>query len=671
VAHVYAQSVPDLFFSFGWAQAHSHGDLLARLYAQARGTAAQFYGAEELSNDRWMALNDVPARARVWLRRQSPSFRINLEAFAAGANAYVAAHPQEMSASTRRVFPISATDVIAHAQRLFQFVYAAPASVADRLPADAAPAATTATTPRYEPAGSNGWAIAPRRSANGHAMLLMNPHLPWAPGWSTYYEIQLTAPGIDLYGATQVGLPVLRFVFSDYLGFTQTVNAPNAVTFYRLTPTPGGGGYRFDGHVLPFHKRTQELWSRQANGSLRKQKISISSSLQGPVVGTRNGAPIAMRVAGLDHPFALEQYWQMATAHDFAGFQAAVARLQVPSFNIMYADRDGHIEYLYNGLVPRHDFGDLSYWSRIVPGDTPKTLWSDYLSYQELPKVIDPAGGTVQNSNDPPWNAAWPETLDSKPYASAIPTSSVSLRMARGIRMLAETPRLSFEQLMADKWSNRSELADRILPDLIEATARYGDELAKSAVQVLARWDHATDADSRGALLFLDWTEQPGALSGYDAAGFARPFNLSQPLTTPAGIADPRAAVAALDSAARDTMTRYGALDTPWGQVMRLRIGSVDLPGSGGPGRLGVFNVIDYAPLENAARAANFGDSYIALVSFDQPTRAKVLLSYGDSSQPGSPHNSDQLGLLSQGRLRDAWRTRSEVEANLERRDSF
>jgi acyl-homoserine-lactone acylase len=662
VAHVYGKSVNDLFYGFGWAQAHSHGDILARLYAQARGRAAEYYGADELKNDRWMAVNDVPGRARLWLTQQSPAFRANLQAFAAGINAYAAAHPEALSAQARRVFPVSASDVIAHQQRLFQFVYAAPADVIERLPADAPP-------PSAEPSGSNGWAIAPSRSDSGRAMLLMNPHLYWTPGWPTYYEIQLTAPGVDLYGATQVGLPVLRFVFSDYLGFTHTVNSADAVTFYRITPAPGG--YRFDGKVLPFQTRSQVLKIRQPDGSFTTETVSVRSTVHGPVVAERAGAPIAMRVAGLDRPYALEQYWNMATAHDFAAFQAALARVQVPTFNIVYADRDGHIEYLYNGLIPRHAFGNLHYWSSIVPGDTSTTLWHQYLSYDELPKVIDPAGGTLQNSNDPPWDAAWPQTLDPAPYAAAIAADSVNLRMARGIRMQSERTTISFEQLVQMKWSHHCELADRILPDLLEASARYGDDMARQAAEVLAHWDRSTDADSRGALLFLDWADQPGAVSGYSGRGFARPLNLQLPLTTPAGLADPQAALRALDAAARDMLGNFGALDTPWGQVMRLRIGSVDLPASGGPGRLGVFDVIDFGALVNGTRAANFGASFMALVSFDRPTHAKVLLSYGASSQPGSPHNIDQLPLLSQGKLRDAWRTREAVEANLESRDRF
>jgi len=686
VAHVYAKSVPDLFYGFGWATAKSHGDLLAKLYAEARGRASEYYGPSELANDRWMAINDVTARSREWLRAQRPDFRRNLEAFAAGINAYVAAHPENISEQARRVFPVSALDVIAYEQHIFQYTYAAPPSSAERLPGDPPSAGAPVTDARpglerdasrvnaesrefAEIQGSNGWAIAPSRTTSGHAMLLMNPHLPWPAAWSTYYEIQLTAPGIDLYGATQVGLPVLRFVFSDYLGFTHTVNAPNEVSYYRITPA--GEGYRFDNQVLPYQVRHQTLRVRQEDGSFTTEQLTIRSTVHGPIIAERDGQPIAMRVAGLDRPLALQEYWQMATAHDFAAFQTAVAQLQVPTFNIIYADRDGHIEYLYNGLVPRHPSGDLRYWSGIVPGDTSGTLWRDYLSYAELPKVIDPPGGTVQNSNDPPWNAAWPQVIDPAPYAAAIPISEVSLRMAQGIRMLSATPKISFDELIRDKWSHRCELADRVLPDLLSATARYGDALARQAAQVLSHWDRTTNADSRGALLFMNWMQRPGGLNGYSAKGFAQPYDLHQPLTTPSGLADPQAAVRALQAAARETVEVYGSLDRPWGEIMRLKLGSVDLPASGGPGEMGVFDVLKFGPLQHGERAADFGSSYVALVSFGEPLRAKALLSYGSSTQPGTRHRSDQLALVSSGQLRDVWRTRAQVEANLESRDSF
>jgi acyl-homoserine-lactone acylase len=664
VAHVWAKTTQGLFYAYGFAQAKSHGEAVVKLYAEARGRAAEYYGPEALTNDRWMATNDVAARTQTWMSQQTPAFRENLIAFAAGFDAYAKAHPEAFSPAARRVLPVTASDVVAHGLRLFQYTYLASPNVLSRLPGPQAPPPTPADN-----GGSNGWAIAPSRSASGRAMLLMNPHLAWKTGWSTYYEIALSAPGVDLYGASQIGLPVLRFVFSDYLGFTQTVNDVGAVTLYAITPQ--GSGYLYDGKVLPFTVKTHRIKVLKADGTFDTETLTVRSTLHGPIVAERNGAPVAMRVAGLDRPRALEQYWKMATAHDFKGYETAARLQQVPSFNILYADRDGRIQYLFNGLVPKKPGHDLKFWTGLVPGDTSATLWTDYLRYDDLPKVLDPPGGSVQNSNDPPWNAGWPSTLDPAPWANAITPKLTRLRGENGIRMLNEEPKISFDDLIAKKWSNRSELADRIMPDLLEAAQLYGTDLAKQAAAVLARWDHTTAAASRGSLLFLDWTQQPGAVNGISASGFARPYDAAHPLTTPAGLADPKAAAGALDAAARRLLKTSGALDAPWGQTMRIRWGGLDLPANGGSNRLGVFDVLEFGSAVDGERPAVSGGTYVALVSFDGPAKAKVLMSYGNSSQLGSPHIADQAPLLARQQLRDAWRARAEVEAHLESRDAF
>src|ERR1039457_6571508 len=90
----------------------------------------------------------------------------------------------------------------------------------------------------------------------------------------------------------------------------------------------------------------------------------------------------------------------MGLARNFAEFEGALKKVQVPMFNIVYADRQGHIEYLFNGIVPRHKEGDAAYWTGLVPGDTSGTLWDEIHSYDDLPKVIDPPTGFVQNTND-------------------------------------------------------------------------------------------------------------------------------------------------------------------------------------------------------------------------------------------------------------------------------
>ncbi|HSZ52809.1 MAG TPA: penicillin acylase family protein [Caulobacteraceae bacterium] len=665
VPHVYAKSVPDMFYGFGWAQVKSHGDVLLKLYAEGRGRAAEYFGPAELDSDRWMAINDVPGRAQSWLAAQTPAFRENLEAFAEGMNAYAKAHPETLSEEARRVLPITAVDVVAYAQRLFQYVYIAPEAVTKRLPADATGAPGAARPDN----GSNGWAIGPSRSANGHTLMLMNPHLPWATGWSTYYEAQLTAPGLNLYGATQIGLPVLRFVFSDQLGITNTVDHTNGVTFYKITPAQGG--YLFDGKVLPFETRDVTLKVRRPDGSFDVQNLRVRSTIQGPIVGEGDGSPIAMRVAGLDRPRALEQYWKMETAPNFAAYQAALQMMQVPTFNIIYGDKDGHIEYLFNGLLPRHDFGDLKYWTSTVPGDTSKTLWKDYLSYGELPKVIDPTGSVVQNSNDPPWDAGFPSVIDPAPYRAYISPNALEVRMERGVQLLSEPAKISFDELVRKRWSTHALLADRLLPDLNAEVQASGDDLAKKAMTVLNAWDRTTDADSRGSLLFTMWVDAMKTPNGVTDAGWRVAYDIHRPLETPMGLADPAGALKALDAAAQELLAAKGSLDAPWSSEMRLIWGGRNMPASGASGNYGDINVVDYGPPKDGVRAANFGASFVAVVDFSTPTRAKVLMSYGDSSQPGSPHIGDQIPLLSAKQMRDAWRTRAEVEANLESRDVF
>jgi acyl-homoserine-lactone acylase len=673
VAHVYAKSTADLFYGYGWAQAQSHGNLLLKLYGESRGRAAEYFGESglpganlnvNLSNDRWVWTNGVPQRSAQWLALQTPEFRGYLEAFAKGINDYAAKNPASLSEEARRVLPVTALDPIEHTHRIVHFTYMGSQRLAGRGPA--AEVANLPDTP--ESIGSNAWAIAPTHTADGRAMLLGNPHLPWGD-WSTYYEIHLTAPGIDLYGASQVGFPVLRFVCSQYLGFNQTVNSPDLVDLYRIKTD--GEGYILDGETKPFEKETHELKIRQADGGFKTETLQITRTVHGPIIKTDAGAPIAMRVAALDRPFMLEEYWQMETAHDFGGFQKAVSRLQVPTFNIIYADRDGHIEYLWNAAMPRRGSGDLAYWAGVVPGDTSETLWHDYLSYDELPKVIDPPNGFVQNTNDPPWNAAWPNTLDVSKYPPYIAPKTISFRAERSLRMLTENDRMTYDKLLELKHSTRSELADRILPDLIGAARQYGSDLAKQAAAVLEKWDRNADADSRGAVLFYAWaTRFMGPLLG-SQAGFAVPYDMKAPLTTPRGLKDPALAARQLDEAAAEILKQNGALDVEWGKVMRYQYAGADLPANGGFGNLGIFRVITFGPLHNGTRSQTHGETWVSAVEFGSPMKMKVLLSYGNSSQPGSPHRTDQLPYLTRKELRTAWRTRAEIEANLESRVKF
>ena len=248
------------------------------------------------------------------------------------------------------------------------------------------------------------------------------------------------------------------------------------------------------------------------------------------------------------------------------------------------------------------------------------------------------------------------------------PLGWLTPREQSGLRMLMEGGKFSLETLVEDKYSTRSQLAERVLDDLIQAANEYGSEVAKQAAQVLRLWDRKTDADSRGAAIFEFWAEEMRE-RGYPGF-YAQSFDPQQPLRTPHGLKDHKAAAEALDVAAQKLTKAAGHLDVAWGDLYRLRRGKIDLPGNGAD-LLGTFRSINYSPASDGRFTSVAGDNFIAVVEFGSSVRAKVLLTAGNSSDPSSPHLGDQLVLAAKKQLRDAWLTREEIEKHLEFRTIF
>ncbi len=650
IPHIFAPDHRGLFYAYGYAQMEAHGELLARLYAQGRGRAGEFYGPAWLEDDRWVRTNGITRRAARWAAQQSAGFAALLGAFVAGLNASATAQGESLGPAARRVLPFTVTDVLAHTMRVIHFDW-------------------LARRQRVARSESNGWAIGPSRSASGHAMLLSNSHLQWGDR-HTYFEVQLSAPGVTSYGAVWVGFPVLRQCFTGYLGWTQTTNGPYLATLYRLSLK--GGGYELDGSAQPFAEERQVIKVLQEDGTLRDEPLTIRRSAHGPVVAEEEGGALALRVAGTARPRMLEQFWRMGLARDLEQFHAAMRMQQLPLFNTMYADRDGHIMYLYNAALPQREPRDARFWSESVPGNDSALIWSaDVVPYAELPKVIDPPGGWVQNCNDSPWTCTHPMVLDPADWTPHIdPEPRHTARAQRSIRLLSRPGRISLDDLKAMKLSTRVELADHFVDDLVAAAQRSGGERTRRAAGVLQRWDRTTENGSDGALLFYRFVGAAGEdFTGI--GGYGVPPDPGQPLTTPRGFAAPERAVAALDAVAEGLEREYGTLQVRWGNVVRLRRGSLDLPGNGAPNELGAIRTSGLGPFAGGSAEIVSGDTFYAVVEFSDPVRGEALIGYGNWSRAGSRHVSDQLELASQKRMRPILRQRREIEAALEHRQGL
>ena len=607
VPHIYATDAEALFHAFGWAQMQSHGDLVLRLYGEARGRAAEYWGADNLDNDRYLHTLGVPERTQAWYEAQSPAMKAYLDAFAAGMNAYAEAHPDRIDDAVEVVLPVAPADALAHVQRVIHLTFVG---------GDAPWMAERWTRAQR---GSNAWAVAPSRSANGHAMLIANPHLPWG-GFFTWFEAHLVAPGLNAYGAALVGMPTLGIAFNDHLGWTHTNNTFDGMDLYELDLS--GDGYVWDGGVAPFETEMKTLKVREDDGTLREEPLPVRRSIHGPVLAQENGKALAVRLTGLDEPGLLDQYWAMMRATNLGEFEAALSRLQNPFFNVVYADRDGHIMYLFGGRTPERPAGDWSTWQGVVPGTSSDNLWTETLTYDELPRIVDPPSGWVQNANDPPWTSTFPMALDPGAFPPYLAPRAMGFRPQRSVRMVDADESITFDEMIGYKMSTRMEMADRLLDDLLPAARASESDLAKQAAEVLGAWDRTTNADSRGSVLFAAWVD---AIE--EQAFFATPWSEEQPRTTPDGLADPEAAVTTLENVAQQVRDTYGALDVPWGDVHRIQAPGLDLPANGGPGELGIFRVTWYEPTDDDRFRAIGGDSYQAVIAFSDPVQARVLLS--------------------------------------------
>jgi acyl-homoserine-lactone acylase len=294
-------------------------------------------------------------------------------------------------------------------------------------------------------------------------------------------------------------------------------------------------------------------------------------------------------------------------------------------------------------------------------------LWTKIHPYEDLPRILDPASGWLQNANDPPWTTTFPRAIDADNYPLYMaPRDDMNFRAQRSARMLAEDEKISFLEMIEYKHSTRMELSDRVLDDLIVAARQSDNIKVHQAVKILQNWDRKADAQSQGAVLFYFWTQEMDFPNS-----FAIPWQENAPRTTPDGLAEPKKAVAALETVAAKMETTYGKLDVRWGDVFRLRFGQVDLPANGGSGGLGIFRVVNFAPEEDGRFGAVDGDSYVMAIEFSNPIKAMGLMSYGNATQSGSSDVINHLELFARKQLRPVWRSRSEILDHLAEQQGF
>lgn len=651
VPHITAATVEDLFYAQGWAQMHNHANLITELYGTSRGKGAEYWGKDKLRNDVLVQTLDFDSLADDWESKQDPEVKKMFSAFVSGMNDYATAHPEAIEEKNRVVLPLTTKDVNMHSMYVvfLRFIGGRDLGLVQQ----------------WTGLGSNAYAIGPERSASGNAMLVQNPHLPWFNEF-LFFESQLNFNGKRMYGTTLVGLPGIAIGFNENLGWSHTNNIIDNADTFELELKDDG--YLMDGERKEFISSSKKLKVSLEDGTFISMEIPVLNTVHGPVVKTTENKVLALRMVGLDRPNMLLQWWRMINSCNFAEFESALQLAQIPFWNVIYADKEGEIFFLSNGLVPVRSSGDWAYWDGVIPGGKSADVWTEVHPYADLPKLKNPKTGWLQNSNDPPWTSTIPASLDPADFPPYMAPQFMDFRSQRAARMILEDESITFDELVEYKHSTRMEFADRILDDLFAAIDASDSEKAKEAKVVLENWDRRADTDSKGTALFYSWANMFAI--GKDA-NYTKRWDMKNPNTTPDGIADPARAVELLELAATEVQTQHGQLDLPWGEFYRINYNGKNLPANGAEGSMGVFRVAWPGGGDKEHLYVGGGDSWVGVIEFGDEVKAKVLLSYGNATQKDSPHNGDQLEHFSKKELRDAWFTEAEVEANTKSKETL
>jgi acyl-homoserine lactone acylase PvdQ len=650
VPHVLAERDADAVFGLVYARAEDEHERIERALFLGLGQNAEVLGEAGLAWDRLVHALEVPRRAQAEYARSAPEVRALCDAAARALALFRARHPERPAQLVEHVEPwhFLAADYAWHLN--------AAAEALGALDDDWAGSPWTSGAARD---GSNAWALSGARVEGAGALLLVNPHMPL----DEVYEAHVASvAGLHVSGMLAYGRGLLPLAgHNGRVGWALTMNAPDVADVFRL---------RFDDERDPLAYRAPDGWRRatlrertlrvRTDAGLEERVVQWLDTHFGPVLGLQQGTGLALRVAGLERGGLTAQLYDMARARNAAELRRALERRALLYSNVIYADADGAIGYVYNGCIPRRDAA-LD-WRAPVDGADPRAEWRGYHALAELPEVRDPECGWLQSCNSRPFSTS----ADSNPRAGDFPPFLVGAdeddpRVGMSRDILAGGPPFTLERLARAAFDGRVATAAPWLASIAGAAERVGlrepERVAAlgEALAELAAWDGRARVDSVATTLFLLWYEryliERGGRGGDDAL------------------------LGALEDVRAELEAGFRTWRVPWGEVNRHQrprgepaVQSDAYPSfavPGGHGSCGIpFTFLARGVTGSPRRFGYHGSSYVAAIALGGRPRALTVVAYGASRDPRSAHFDDQAALYARGELKPAWFSEEDVRAH-------
>lgn len=549
----------------------------------------------------------------------TPAFIKMITGYVQGLNEYAKKHPGEIL--HKKIFPITLQEYVSSsvfALTIFNGADQALVRIFNNMQWEA---------PEMDKKGSNSAAIHSTKTTTGESFLLINAHQP-NTGPQSFYEAHLCSEeGMNVMGGLLAGGPCILHGANENLGWAHTVNYCDRLDEFQLEMNPDNPlQYKLDGQWLDLEVKTIKL---KIKGIPFRVKRKLYWSKYGATMKNEQGF-FSMRLGANMKIGVLDQWYQMNKAANFTEFYAALNRQELSMFNIMYADKYDTVFYINNALMPVRDGSNGYTWKKTVPGNTSRTLWTQFRSLKDLPQYINPSSGFLFNTNHSSFLAT-AATDNLKPSSFAKTDGWEEYHLNRSVRFLElfpQTEKLSYEKFKQIKF-------DLQLP----ATMQYPYKLDSmfvlneneypaiaAVISSFKNWDKRGDAESKGAAIFLLTYEYlKKRLQGQAPRLITR-----------------QEAIETYTHVNNYMQTHFGTTDLKLGDIQKLVRGGKDWPLAGFPDLLSPQWTADYY---NGRLKSIGGDGLIMFVRFPKNGLPKIetVNMYGASAMPGSKHFDDQV----------------------------
>jgi acyl-homoserine-lactone acylase len=676
IPHVFGKTDADAVFGLMYAQSEDDFNRVELNYINAMGRLAEVEGEGEIWRDLRMKMFITPqdmkakyAASPAWLQKL-------MVAFADGLNFYLHTHPEVKPKLLTHFEPWMALafsegsiggDIESINLKQLEQLYGKPVQVAQ---------ADIGKGFDPEPTGSNGFAIAPKLSASGHALLLINPHT------SFYFrpEVHMVSDeGLNAYGAVTWGQFFVYQGFNERAGWMHTSGGGDVIDEYLETIVEKDGKYFYKyGAGLRPVKAVPITLPYKSAGGMASKTITAYFTHHGPVVRAADGKWVAVKL--MQEPLkALTQSYTRTKAKSYAAFYKSMELRTNSSNNTVYADGDGNIAYFHGNFVPRRD--TRFDWTHPVDGSNPATEWKGLHEVKQTINLFNPSSGYILNTNNWPFAASGASSPRQQDYPAYMWTLPENARGLHAVKVLQNHKDFTLESLIASAYDSYLTGFEPLIPALLKAydERRADDPLkAQLAAQVAALrgWDLRFSASSVPTSLAVYWGQEMVAASS--AAARAKGVPVLDYIAT-ASIS-PQDRLQALARASAKLQADFGSWQTPWGEINRFQRASGDIDQqyddskpsypvaftSATWGSLASFGMV--APQKTKRIYGDRGNSFVAAVEFGPHLRAKSILAGGESANPASPHFNDQAEMYSKGQFKDVLFYKADIEKQLERK---